>query len=446
MSRLPRLPREWTSFARDFLALGSGSGVLAVSRFGVFLFAARTLGPGQYGLWVVVATLAGYSSLAHLGALNGLNRDLPAARGVGNTRSADELAASAFGMTLMGAGVLVGVVAITLASRSAMRPVFSITAAGYVAALLLQRYIETWLKANERFRPLARLQALHALLLPLSVVAAMRGGVAGFTAAQAAILTVGILVAIRVLDVPAQLSGWRWSRARALIRTGFPIMLVGLTYAVFISVERWFITGWLGSDELGLYGIAISAFSIGAILPVIVADQFYPRMGRELGEGLGIAKLRRTCRDQLLVATAVGITANTLLILSMGPTVRFLLPDFEAGIGAMTFLLVGQMALPTALAWSGLMNVIDRQGAALASLAAATAVKTALLGGAVAMNLGLDGIALAAAGGLVSYAVITRLVGELVLRTVPEDGDLAYLRELRRGGGGRGPVGTRRPA
>ena len=104
-----------------FLAgsLAGGNLVAMAMRLVGGILLGRLVAPGTLGLFAGIGLVLGYSSIAQLGVLNGLNRELPYHIGRGNVARAHELAAAGQAWALATGGVvsvcLLGVAAWQLA-------------------------------------------------------------------------------------------------------------------------------------------------------------------------------------------------------------------------------------------------------------------------------------------------------------------------------------------
>jgi len=83
-------------FLGQTLLYSSSTLFFQLARFATFLVAAKLLGPETYGLWMALWLVIAYGINAHLGVLNGLNREVPFARG----RRRPELAVAIRGVSL----------------------------------------------------------------------------------------------------------------------------------------------------------------------------------------------------------------------------------------------------------------------------------------------------------------------------------------------------------
>ena len=272
----PRGPTRWL---RELAGFGSSTVIDQAARLGSNLVVAAALGPTAMGVWFLLNLVLQYGAMVHLGVLNGMNREIPAAMARDDPEEANRLRAVALGFVLLSFLVALGVLGGVLVPLGIV-PVGSL--AWLMAALLATQQLYAFafmhLKARTQFLAAARLQLISGLTFPVATIPlALTWGLEGYVAGQA--IAYGLLAGIATIRAP-ELFRPRFDRSRSahLVRIGFPIMLVGITYAVFATVDRWVIQAHLGTAALGHYSLAIMALGAVGLLPQVVAQQVYPRM------------------------------------------------------------------------------------------------------------------------------------------------------------------------
>ena len=104
-----------------------------------------------------------------------------------------------------------------------------------------------------------------------------------------AIWTASVLLAvgIRIHRASPQCPGSSVSRAIRVTRMGFPIMLVGLLGSLYYTADRWIAAGSLTAADAGSYGLASLVASAAFLVPMVIAQQQYPRLANLYGKGVG---------------------------------------------------------------------------------------------------------------------------------------------------------------
>jgi len=413
-----RSPSE-KSFLREFVRFGSSTGFVQVSRVVSGLVVAAIVDPAAWGNWYLLNLIIAYGALTQLGALNGMNREVPSALGRGRVTEAVDLRRSALGVVLL----TTGVATILLLGLGLLIPAVTVTNAFLLTIALLfanqiYTYVVTSLRSTTLFNDLARLQFVQAIAYPsLSISGAFVLGIPGFILGQITTLALTSLAASGTHSV-----AWRPKFNRTLIRrliaVGFPIMLVGLIHTLFATVDRWVIVGHLGSEDLGYYSLAIMALSAVALLPQVLSQQFYPRMAYAWSATRDASELRRLATRQRLYTFAAVVPVVGLMALATPPLVRALLPQYSPGIPAVLVTMFVPVVSTIGEGYGGVLHVLNRQfwyvGAILVAAVVNIGVSLALVG-----PHGMVGVAWGTFTAFAVLAVLRVVLGTAALKRAP---------------------------
>lgn len=405
-------------FILEFLRFGSSTAFVQVSRVASGLAVAALVDPAAWGNWYLLNLIIAYGSLTQLGALNGMNREVPAALGRDDDAEARELRRSALGLVLL----TTGVATLLLLGAGLAVPAIGLSDEFLLTIALLfssqiYAYATTSLRSTTHFTDLARLQFVQAVIFPaLAITGAVFWGIPGFILGQILALAIASLAASGARNVIWQPKLDRL-RSRHLITVGFPIMLVGLVHTLFATVDRWVVAGNLGSEALGHYSLAIMALNAVALLPQVISQQFYPRIAFAWSANRDAGDLRRLAARQRLF-TFVAVVPVVVLGVLLAPTiVRAFLPQYTPGIPAIIVTMFVPLVSTIGQGYGGILHVLGRQtwylGALLVAALVNLGVSLILIG-----SLGLAGVAV---GTLVAFAVLAGLrvaLGGLALRRV----------------------------
>lgn len=388
---------------REFLGFGSTTLLEQASRTTIGLVAAGQLGPVVWGSWYLLNLVLRYGALTHLGVLNGMNRQYPLELGRGHQAEARELRRASLGFLLLSfvaVAVLVTVGGLGLPALP-MRALLLTT--GLLACQQAFTFGITSLKAETRFGEVSRTQLASSLLQPLTSLPMMWAwGLDGFIAGQAtAYALVTLFIAVRqptLFEVRLD-----FERSRRLIRIGLPIMFVGVLYALFTTVDRWVIATTLDTKSLGHYSLAIMALGAVSLLPLVVAQQYYPRMSRAWGEAQDWRALAGMARRQGWSAFVSTLPPVLLGWLLAPPVIRAWLPAYVPGIASLMIVLAAPLFLSFGQGYANVLNVTDNQYRYL-SLIAGSIVLNAVVSLLLVRSLGLPGVAI---GTLIAYGAFS---------------------------------------
>lgn len=404
------------SFIAEFLRYGSSTGFVQLARVSSGLVVAALVDPVAWGNWYLLNLIIAYGAVTQLGALNGMNREVPAAIGRDDLVLARQLRTSALGLVLLTNGAASVMLIVSALVVPGWRPSneFLLTIVLLLATQLFT-YAVTSLRSTTNFNQLSRLQVFQAIIYPLlSIAGAALFGVSGFIIGQA--LALGAL-ALATLGSGTVL--WRPKLdlrvSSRLIRIGFPIMLVGLIHTLFATVDRWIVAGNLGSAALGHYSLAIMALNAVALLPQVISQQFYPRLAYAWSANKDAGELRRMATRQRVYTYIAVVPMVALIALLAPPIVKAFLPQYAPGIPAILVTAMIPLVSTTGEGYGGILHVLSRQywyiGAILAALVVNVVASLLLVG-----PFGLVGVAMGTFIAFIVLATSRVVLGSLALK------------------------------
>ncbi|MFC1628322.1 oligosaccharide flippase family protein [Gemmatimonadota bacterium] len=409
-----------TPLVGEFLVFAASTVLLQASRFSVNLYSARLLGPDIWGSWNILNLMLVYIGVFHLGLINAMNREVPFYRGMGDGDRVRLVESVTLGVVLVssvvvGAGVMLG----TLLADDALRGPLS-ALAPLLAVSLFSIYLQTSLKSNNRFHRMSYQQLVFAGLLPLLAIPMVRRfGLSGFIGGQAiaiALVAAG-MVCIWRFNLKPRIDGKEVVR---LMRIGFPILGVGILYALLTTADRLVIFAMLGKTELGYYTLAIMVVGIIGLIPMLVAQQTYPRMAEAWGRTRQVGDVMRWVYRQVVMAVGITIPVIVIVYLAATPFVMRFLPDYAPGIGAMKIIVIGPLFLSLAGGFGNLLNTLNRQNWYLVVQGVALLLNVVLNIMFVRAGLGITGVAI---GTTITYALYGTVLAIAGLRIAKQEAE-----------------------
>jgi O-antigen/teichoic acid export membrane protein len=359
-----------------FLAgsLSGGNLVAMALRLAGGVLLGRLVAPGTLGLFTGIGLVVGYASVAQLGILNGVNRELPYHIGRGNVARAHELAAAGQAWALaVGAAVSVGMLAVAtwhLVEGDLQQ------AAGWASNAVLAMftfygnsgYLFITFRTSSEFVRLAWVNVVEAAtgLATLVLVAAF-----GFYGLCLRVILAGaastaLLFRWRPVRVGPH---WSWSSLRQLFVIGAPIYVVGQVYTLWTGViNSTLVLNFTGTRGLGLYAMVGLGITALEVVPAALAQVLYPRMAQEYGAGrdvrhlvqLSVKPMLATCAGLAVVAAGGWFAAE--------PVVRFVVPQYVDAVPAIQWALLLPL-VSCFLPLNSVFNVVRRQDMYLVALA-----------------------------------------------------------------------------
>ena len=376
------------------------------ARFAFSLAAARALEPADFTSWVLVISVLVYAPSLLLGVSNGLSRELPILIASGRSSDADRgIAATWFATLAAVAAVLLAALMVVLLAPSAAS--LGVAMALLVPATIVVGIQQFILRSTLRFGAAAAQQALFGVLMAVSTLI-LWVGIADDLVGAALLYAAPTVIAMGAGmfgTAPRQWGGWTTQDLTRLASIGFPIMVAGLVFSIFVTLDRWMAITLLGLVDAAPYALASLIATAMLVIPGVVSQQTYPRMAMALGHGAGRAELLSMARRQGLVAAAVVAPIALGLVLFSVMAIPILLPDYEAARAAVVILSIGYVLLALLTGYGNYLNVMGGQWRYLAAQLAAATVSVLLMvvGGSL---LGITGIALGMAGSHLVYGLL----------------------------------------
>lgn len=396
--------------ARELGLFTASTIVYQGARFLFTLAAARVLAPAEFTMWAITIALLVYAPAILLGTNNGMARELPMMIGAGRHATAERTVAATW--TATGAAVALMVVATVVVS--AVAPILATGAMSFGALASgtvvfgVQQFV---LRSRLRFDSASLQQAVFGILVIIAAVVLGVRETADY--AFVALLYGGPLVAAVVVgfvvtptSIPVRFD---LGEIRRLAGVGLPIMLAGLLFSVFVTLDRWIAITLLGSEDAAPYALASLFAAAMLVVPTVVSQQTYPRMAIARGRGAAAEELLALARRQGILAAALAMPIAAALIVFAIVGIPLLLPAYGGAIPPVIVLSFGFIVLGFLTGYGNFLNVVGAQWRYLAAqiAGAAIAVILMLIGG---IAFGLTGIAAGMAGSHVVYGVLLRAI------------------------------------
>jgi O-antigen/teichoic acid export membrane protein len=325
-----------------FLAFTGAVVAVNVASLAGNAFAFRFVDPVSMGVWHTLVLVGGYLTVARLGIVNGLGRELPFALGRGDAVSARRIASAGLAANHLSALAAALTFGILLAAFWARGPVWRLALAA-MAVVSTATFHLTFLQATFRsdadFARLARLHWIQAGAALLMAPAVYLFGFAGLCvhAALQAIAATACAHAWRPLRVRAHLDG---RVVRDLLAVGFPLFAAGYLQTLAAGFDRVILLAHGGVAAVGYYAPAVAVVAAMAIVPGAVATWVYPRTSYGLGQGRPRAAVRRAAYAAAAVSFAVSLPVALAGWLAAPPAIVRFFPRYEASIPAVRWSLL----------------------------------------------------------------------------------------------------------
>jgi O-antigen/teichoic acid export membrane protein len=383
------------------------------------VIAAKLLGPQPYGAWNALQLMMDYGLFAPLGTQQGLDQAVPARMGSASAEQLDRLKRAGL-FNILATTLAFGAGCLLWASYGSSRVLGAWGFAGIAGALAVV------LTTNLAYYHLTLLRS-HGNITAVS----------GWYFWQGLVGAVIGLAGIRWFGMWSLLWGWllgtvvaaaytRWQgRAIAplapspsadsllLLQVGFPMFVFTGSTLVMRSLDRLIILRYLGTEDLGLYSLAVMALTFLLYLPDSISYVLYPNFVREYSAAGRDPEAIRPRAERVLRSLSLFVPALCgLAWLLSQPMAMAVLPQFLPGVASMRLLGFGAVGLAFAGLCSILLMTVGRQQLLVPVALFVTALGAALDVLAVKLGRGITGVAAAT---LLTYTLDGALLVTLAL-------------------------------
>jgi O-antigen/teichoic acid export membrane protein len=325
----------------------------------------RFLGPVQTGIWSLLQIILVYSTYAPLGVTEATSREIPFYQGKGENDKVEEIknvvySFSTFTSALIAAGCLV----FALLMRASLSPELFYGLLMMAILVMLQRSSNlhiSFLRGYKLFSIAAVQMVLSAIVNAVLVVILTKlFKVYGF------MLAMVLSFAFNIVYIRSRHSfSFKWDlhfkRIWGLIQYGFPLILVSLLSTIFLTIDKLMIAKILGVKELGLYSVALLAYTYLHNLPNSIGIVLIPNFHQKFGEtenaaGLKIYLERSTQAFEVIMPLLIATGWFFIPFFA-----RIVLPDFEGSIPPMKYLITSVFWVALIHPYSYFLVVIRKQ-------------------------------------------------------------------------------------
>lgn len=325
----------------------------------------RFLGPTQAGVWALLQIILVYAGYALLGVTQSVSREIPFYQGKGDHAKAEEIKNLVYSFsTLVSWIISFGCVIYALLMRTRLLPELFFGLIFISVLIMLQRlsnlYV-SFLRGYKLFSLAAKQMFFSAIANAAFVVfLSYRYKVYGFMIA----MCLSFLFNIFFIKIHHSFH-FKWyfdiKKIAGLIQYGLPLVAVSLMSSFFITIDKLMIAKIVGIDQLGLYSVALLAYTFLNNLPNSIGIVLIPHFHQKFGE----TEKAESLRAYLEKSTQVFETIMPLLI-GMGWFLipyfaRLMLPDFSGSIPPMKYLITSVFWIALTDTYGYFLVVIRKQ-------------------------------------------------------------------------------------
>lgn len=324
--------------------LGSATMVNALLSLVLGIITRNILGPEQYGYWLTVSIVFTFTPLFQLGTLNAMNREVPFYLVKNDYKKVKEIRETVFSFLFTLPAVLV----FSLLISSVITWNYKIETEYKVALpllaiitifLFLSNYIEMHYKSEQNFSTASKLISIKSISQTiLTVILVYIYGYIGLYVGMILSLILQILLGKKAF--PKFKGFHKIAEYKELIRTGFPILLVGIIWSIMLATDRIIISLFMTSEDVGNYGVGLMVLSSMMLLPQVVSQVMYPKIVGmvSLEQYTKINELYWKVNKILAICMAIIVFIIYMLLPNF---IEIFMPQYVDGTRAAQILLIG---------------------------------------------------------------------------------------------------------
>lgn len=255
-------------------------GCRLVLGFLVGVYVARQLGPAQYGLLnYAISFVALFSILATLGMDAVLVREL-----VRRPEESDSILGSALALKFAGfvaMAAALGILLLVSPMNAQDKLMMAVILAGYGFQVFQVFDFSFQSRVLSKYSAMSQIAAL-VIASGFRLWFAWKGAPLWcFAAAESGYVALSVFgYAFFYRKSGGRILGWWFSRREAgyLLRESLPLLLAGAAGMVYIRIDQVMVTWMLGDAANGQYAVAVRLVEVLYLLPLVVADSFFPSL------------------------------------------------------------------------------------------------------------------------------------------------------------------------
>lgn len=396
-------------FARDSLGLVVTQYVVRAMSMGRSFVAAKLLDPMSFGAWNALQLMMDYGALAPLGTQQGLDQLVPQRIVQGDAQRTAQLKRAAlfnvFILSLLFATFGLGWASV---GSSRMREMWHLGGLGL--ALLCVFLVNTSNVGTSILRSYGDIGALAKWFVIQGLLGSGLGLLLMIWFGRWGLLwgwLAGCLVAFLFLAWRGRhvLPLWPAPAVESLdlLQVGLPLYLFTASSIVMRNLDRIVVLRFLGTQQLGYYGLAVNVLTLLMAIPDSFTYVSYPILVRRFTEAGGHAGAIRDRVERLVRGVSIGLPlAAGLCALAARDVIHAVLPRYDACVDPLRVLAFGATGLSLSAFASIVLMTVGRRIILVPSAVFLTAMSGGLQILSLRMNGGLTGVA---AASTVAYLV-----------------------------------------
>jgi O-antigen/teichoic acid export membrane protein len=332
---------EKTVFSEASMLAGSRYVFQSIAMIRGFVIA-TVLGPSLYGFWSLIMTSFFSAWSLSLGSLSAMVRQVPLNKGRG--RDGENVAIAQTCLTWM--IVIFSTVALVILLATFTKAVVSYRSEIRLACLVsivyaVWYFVHSKLASERKIKLLSKLNVVYAFLnavfgVSLLFVFGINGLLLGMLLALGVLI--GWLIKRKHLSLKLKLDQRLLFK---LMRIGFPIMILNMTFLLVRSIDKFIVFYLLGATETGYYGLASFIGEVMKHIPGALSVVIFPRAMYVMGKTNDRREIEKYYFKPVSVLTKVIPILLGLIYINIDLPIIYLLPQYEPSIDILKVFTLG---------------------------------------------------------------------------------------------------------
>lgn len=363
--------------------------------------------PSQLGIWNLLNLILSYCPHAQLGLTNGMNKEIPMLKGVGNEQEAKNVKDSIFWINLLLSSLaMIGLLIASFFVSHELAWPFRILAIVVLIQMTYYFYFSL-LRANSQFILVSNGIFLTAVLTTVLVIAMIYffanpilGALIGLGSSVLSVLIYWVYKGKYTFHFKID-----WKIAKRCFFLGIPILGIGVLESLTVSVDRIFIATSMPAKELGYYALGIMISGMVSLIPGSIASVLYSTMLERFSVNRNPKDVAGLLIGPMRMMWAVIVILIAGIIILIPAAINLFLPKYIPSIPIMQLLIFGSFFQSSSHVPGQFIIAVNKQKfiifLQICSLATVFVVDSIL----IYFKFGLIGIAIGTVVGNIIYGI-----------------------------------------
>lgn len=397
----------------NIASLGSATLLTAALSFVLGVITRNILGPEQYGYWLTVSLIFTFTPLFQFGILNAMNREVPFYLARNDFNRVQRIRETVFSFIFTFPLLLVVLLLISsgvlFITEIRIEYKVGLLLASLIAGFTyLSDYAEMYYKSAQNFNKASKLISIKSISQSiLTILLVYFIGYIGLYLGMLLSLLIECFMAKGIF--PKLKVKYKLSEYGQLIKTGLPILIVGLVWSIMIGTDRIIISIYMAPKDMGNYGVGMMVFNAVMLFPQVLSQVFYPKVVElvSTGDFFEIKRFYMKVNKLLAIIMLIFVIIGYFLLPYF---ITWFMPKYIQGIMVGQILIIGVYPLTLVNIAANYFNSTNNQKTYLLIQVMSILLNVLLCITFIHFNKSINSVALATSISFTFYSIIMNLI------------------------------------